>query len=45
MQRYTAHAADSLLEAKVNYDAIMKTAQEMAFEIPNMKALGIYLES
>lgn len=44
MKRYTAHAADSLPEAKANYDAMMKTADALAFEMPHMKKLGVYLE-
>jgi ketopantoate reductase len=44
MQRFTAHAADSLQEAKANYDSIMKTAVELGFDMPYTKAVGTYLE-
>lgn len=43
MQRFTAHAADSLQEARENYNNIMQTANELSFEMPNLKALGKYL--
>lgn len=44
-QRYTAHAGsqNSLQETKAYFDKAMKTAQELNFEMPNLKALGIYL--
>jgi 2-dehydropantoate 2-reductase len=47
MQRFTAHAASagSLRETKMNYDAMMKTAEEMQMNTPALKSLGIYLES
>jgi hypothetical protein len=43
MQRFTAHAADSLQEAKENYANIMKTADELGFDMPHTKAVGTYL--
>lgn len=43
MQRFTAHGADSLQEAKANYDAIWKTANELGFNMPNLKAVGVHL--
>lgn len=43
MQRCTAHAADSVLEAKENYKAALKTANELGYDMPNFKALGVYL--
>lgn len=45
MQRFTAHAADSLPEAKANYDAIMRTADELGFSMPAMQQLGKYLSA
>jgi 2-dehydropantoate 2-reductase len=44
-QRYTAHAGseNSLRETKAYFDKAMKTAQELGFEMPNLKALGVYL--
>jgi hypothetical protein len=46
MQRYTAHAASegSLRETKYHYDLVMRTADELGFEMPNLKALGAYLK-
>jgi ketopantoate reductase len=44
MQRFTAHAADSLREAKANYDRIMQTAAAMGFDMPHLQAVGVYLE-
>ena len=44
MQRFTAHGADSLSEAKANYDAIMKTADDLNFDMPHTKAVGVYLQ-
>jgi len=45
MQRFTAHAASegSLQETKVYYASIMKTAEELGFDMPCTKALGTYL--
>jgi Ketopantoate reductase len=43
MQRFTAHAANSMKECKANYEAMMKTAQELHLEMPKMKELGQYL--
>jgi ketopantoate reductase len=43
-QRFTAHAVDSLPEAKANYDAMMATASEKGLKMPNMKALGPHLD-
>jgi ketopantoate reductase len=46
MQRYTAHAASegSLRETKYHYDLVMRTADELGFEMTNLKALGAYLK-
>ncbi|MBV6397018.1 MAG: hypothetical protein HFACDABA_02622 [Anaerolineales bacterium] len=44
MQRFTAHAADSLQEARENYNNIMKTADELSFDMPHTKAVGVYLK-
>jgi hypothetical protein len=46
MQRYTAHAASegSLRETKYHYDLVMRTADELGFEMPNLKALGACLK-
>jgi ketopantoate reductase len=45
MQRYTAHAASegSRRETKYHYDRVMRNAGEANFEMPDLKALGIYL--
>jgi len=45
MQRFTAHAASegSLQETKVYYASIVKTAEELGFDMPYTKALGTYL--
>jgi 2-dehydropantoate 2-reductase len=45
-QRYTAHAASegSLRETKYHYDLVMCTADELGFEMPNLKMLGAYLK-
>ena len=45
MQRFTAHGADSLMEAKANYDANWKTASELGFDMPHLKAVGMHLET
>jgi ketopantoate reductase len=46
MQRYTAHAASegNLQETKVYYASMMKTADELGFNMPYTKALGAYLQ-
>jgi 2-dehydropantoate 2-reductase len=43
-QRYTAHAGseNSLQETKAYFDKAMKTADELGFAMPNLKALGVY---
>jgi 2-dehydropantoate 2-reductase len=45
MQRFTAHAASesSLQETKEYFSRIIKTADELGFDIPETKALGAYL--
>ena len=45
-QRYTAHAGSegSLQETRAYFVKMMKTADEFGFEMPNLKALGIYLK-
>lgn len=47
MQRYTAHAASdgSLRETKLNFGAMLKTAEEGRLPIPALKELSIYLEN
>jgi hypothetical protein len=47
MQRFTAHAASegSLRETKYHYDLAMCTAGKLGFDMPNLKALGVYFES
>jgi len=45
MQRFTAHGADSLQEAKANFDEMIKTANQQGFDMPNMKAVGLYLSN
>jgi 2-dehydropantoate 2-reductase len=44
-QRYTAHAGseNSLQETKAYFDKAMKTADELGFAMPNLKALGVYI--
>ena len=44
MQRFTAHGADSLQEAKANYDQMMETANKLGFDMPSMKVVGLYLQ-
>jgi 2-dehydropantoate 2-reductase len=46
MQRFTAHAASqgSLRETKYHYGLAMRTAGELSFDMPNLKALGAFLE-
>ena len=46
MQRFTAHAASesSLRETKMNYGAMLKTAEDMGIETPALNILGAYLE-
>ena len=43
-QRYTAHAGseNSLCETKAYFDKAMQMAQELNFEMPNLKELGVY---
>jgi ketopantoate reductase len=45
-QRYTAHAGseNSLKETKAYFVKMMKTADELGFEMPNLKALGVYIK-
>jgi 2-dehydropantoate 2-reductase len=47
MQRYTAHAASegSLQETKYFYGKAMRTAAELSFEMPDLKAVGAYLSN
>lgn len=45
MQRFTAHAADSLPEARANFDAMMATATELGLDMPHTRALGLHLET
>jgi ketopantoate reductase len=44
MQRFAAHALESLPEAKTNYEKMKQTAQELGVAMPNFQALGAYLE-
>lgn len=43
MKRFTAHAAASIPEAKQNYDAMLRTASELGFDMPQTRALGAFL--
>ena len=45
-QRYTAHAGsqNSLKETKAYFVKMMKTADELGFQMPNLKGLGVYLK-
>lgn len=45
MQRYTAHAASesNLIETKMHYNAMMKTADELGFNMPHTRTVGGYL--
>lgn len=47
MQRYTAHASStgSLRETRSNFEAMMRTAEEMQLDVPALRALQIYLEN
>lgn len=46
MQRYTAHATSdgSLRETLYYYEQIIRTAGELGFDMPELKALGAHLE-
>jgi ketopantoate reductase len=44
MQRYTAHAVESLREAKTSYLDILQTARECGLPMPQMEALGAYIQ-
>jgi 2-dehydropantoate 2-reductase len=44
MQRYTAHAMQSLREAKFNYRSILETGPELGYTMPNLAGLGICLQ-
>ena len=45
-QRYTAHAGseNSLQETRAYLDKMVKTADELGFEMPNLRMLGVYLK-
>jgi len=45
-QRYTAHVSNegSLQETKAYYTSVMKTADELGFEMPHTKSVGSYLQ-
>jgi hypothetical protein len=45
-QRSTAHAGsdNSLQETKAYFNKAMKIAEELGFEMPNLKALGVYIK-
>jgi len=45
-QRYAAHAGsdNSLQETKAYFNKAMKIAEELGFEMPNLKALGVYIK-
>jgi 2-dehydropantoate 2-reductase len=47
MQRYTSHAASdsSLQETKMHYLNMIKTANEVGFDMPHTKTVGVYLQS
>ena len=44
MQRYTAHAASpgAMREARLNYEAMMRTAKELSHPMPVLTSLGSY---
>ena len=44
-QRYTVHVSSegSLQETKAYYTGVMKTADELGFEMPHTKVVGSYL--
>ena len=45
MKRYTAHADNAPKEdVLINFRDILTTAEELGFEMPNFKALEIYLK-
>ena len=46
-QRYTAHAGsdNSLQETKAYFAKAMKSADEFGYEMPNLKALGVYINA
>ncbi len=44
MQRYTAHAAESLAEAKYNHDQMRATARALGFDMPHTDAFAVYLD-
>jgi ketopantoate reductase len=45
-QRYSAHgtSAGSQAEMKLYYAGVMKAASELGFEMPNLKALSVYIK-
>jgi ketopantoate reductase len=47
MQRFTAHAASdgSLQEMRAYYASIMKTAEDLSFDMPHTRAVGVYLQN
>lgn len=44
MQRFTAHAADSLTEGKANVFAVLQTGQEMGLDMPYLRKLSAYMK-
>lgn len=46
-QRYTAHASseNSMQETRAYFSKMMKTADELGFKMPNLKALEVYLQA
>jgi len=47
MQRYTAHAASdgSVLETRIHYEAMLRTASKLGMVVPALQRLRIYLDA
>ncbi|MFN8468366.1 MAG: hypothetical protein U0X20_22605 [Caldilineaceae bacterium] len=45
MQRFTAHGADSMQEARALYAQVIQTADELGFAMPKLKAVSAYLQA
>lgn len=44
MQRFTAHAADSLTELRDNFLAVLESADQLSAAVPNLRSLLPYVE-
>ncbi|GIP22084.1 ketopantoate reductase family protein [Paenibacillus sp. J22TS3] len=44
MQRFTAHAAESLEELRDNFRAVIETADQLGAAVPNLRSLTPYIE-